>query len=176
MLCSLEPEQSVAIRERGIARPRMIPCSPSVPFVSQLPHFFACLGMSGTRRTPDHSIIGTGASQGLCAHARYGVGSGIPQFLTVVDGVTNQKGTRIPLGLSSGLYTSLALAPDGLRAYVTNERDTTVSVVSTVTNTVIETLPKALFLGPGVLQDSFTTSPLAPIASGSTLSRGLVSA
>jgi YVTN family beta-propeller protein len=79
-------------------------------------------------------------------------GNSVPQYLTVIDGATNQKGPRIQLGLASGLTASMAIAPDGERIYVTNDRDMTVSVVSTATNTVIQTLPKELFLGPGVLQ------------------------
>lgn len=89
-------------------------------------------------------------------------GNSVPQYLTVVDGATNQKGTKIQLGLSAGLFGSMAVAPDGGRIYVTNPRDMTVSVVSTTTNTVIQTLPKELFLGPGVLQTVVNYAAVSP--------------
>jgi YVTN family beta-propeller protein len=87
---------------------------------------------------------------------------GVQQYLTVVDGATNHKGPRVPLGLSSGLFYSMALSPDGQRAYVINDRDGTVSVVSTVTDTVIQTLPRELFLGPGVLQSNVQKLAISP--------------
>jgi YVTN family beta-propeller protein len=88
--------------------------------------------------------------------------SGTPQYLTVVDGVTNRKGARIQLGLSGGLYGSMALAPDGQRVYVVNDWDGTVSVVSTATNTVVQTLPRTMFLGPSVLQSNVIHLTVSP--------------
>ncbi len=66
--------------------------------------------------------------------------------LTVVDGATNTKGPRISLGASGGfiLPQAMAMAPDGDRIYVVNDIDSTVSVVSTATNTVVDTWPTAL--------------------------------
>ncbi len=66
--------------------------------------------------------------------------------LTVIDGATNTKGPRISLGASGGfiLPQAMAMAPDGDRIYVINDLDATVSVVSTETNTVVDTWPTAL--------------------------------
>ena len=66
--------------------------------------------------------------------------------LTVIDGATNTKGPRISLGASGGfiLPQAMAMAPDGDRIYVINDLDSTVSVVSTATNTVVDTWPTAL--------------------------------
>ena len=66
--------------------------------------------------------------------------------LTVVDGATNTKGPRITLGTSGGFVfpQAMAMAPDGNRIYVVNDLESTVSVVSTATNTVVETWPASL--------------------------------
>jgi YVTN family beta-propeller protein len=68
------------------------------------------------------------------------------QRLTVIDASTNTKGDRIDLGRSSGflLPHAMAISPDGAHIFVVNEFDETVSVVSTATFTVIDTLPAAL--------------------------------
>ena len=73
-------------------------------------------------------------------------GSPWRNVLTVVDGATNTKGPRISLGASGGsiLPQAMAMAPDGDRIYVVNEIDSTISVVSTATNAVVETWPTAL--------------------------------
>jgi YVTN family beta-propeller protein len=77
---------------------------------------------------------------------------GVQQYLTVIDGATNRKVARIQLGKSVGLESAhlLAIAPDGERIYVLNDRDNTVSVIATATNTVIDTLPRSMFVPPGV--------------------------
>ena len=66
--------------------------------------------------------------------------------MSVIDGATNTKGPRISLGASNGfiLPQAMAMAPDGDRIYVINDLDSTVSVVSTQTNTVVDTLPQSL--------------------------------
>lgn len=72
--------------------------------------------------------------------------TGLPQqYLTVIDAASNTKEARIQLGRGGQLNWSMVIAPDGERIYVANRGDNTVSVVSTATNTVIDTLPQALF-------------------------------
>jgi len=66
--------------------------------------------------------------------------------LTVIDAASNTKGPKIMLGTSNGfiLPQVMAMAPDGARIYVANDLDDTISVVSTATNTVVETWPATL--------------------------------
>ena len=74
--------------------------------------------------------------------------TGTPRInvLTVIDAATNAKRARITLGTSNGfiLPQVMAMAPDGARIYVANDGDDTISVVSTATNTVVDTWPAAL--------------------------------
>jgi YVTN family beta-propeller protein len=49
----------------------------------------------------------------------------------------------------------VAITPDGTHAYVTNFRDTTVSVIATATNTVVATIP----VGSGPAGVAITPSP-----------------
>ena len=58
--------------------------------------------------------------------------------LAVLDVTTHEVITTIPVGSGS---SSVAVTPDGSRAYVTNELEATVSVVDIVTNAAIETIP-----------------------------------
>ena len=78
--------------------------------------------------------------------------------LTVIDGATNTKGPSISLGASNGfiLPQAMAMAPDGDRIYVVNDLDSTVSVVSTETNTVVDTWPASLV---GTNPRAVTVSP-----------------
>ncbi len=68
------------------------------------------------------------------------------QYLTVIDPATHTKGSRIQLGRSNGylLTQAMAMAPDGALIYVANDYDQSVSVVSTATNAVVDTLPTSL--------------------------------
>jgi YVTN family beta-propeller protein len=78
--------------------------------------------------------------------------------LTVIDGASNTKGPRITLGTSNNfiLPQALAMAPDGARIYVINDLADTISVVSTQTNTVVDTWPSSLV---GTRPRAVTVSP-----------------
>jgi YVTN family beta-propeller protein len=86
--------------------------------------------------------------------------SGSPglNVLTVIDGATNAKGPSITLGTSNFfiLPQAMAMAPDGDRIYVINDLAETISVVSTETNTVVETWPTSLV---GTRPRALTVSP-----------------
>lgn len=73
-------------------------------------------------------------------------GSPMVNVLTVIDGATNTKGPRITLGPSNNfiLPQAMAMSPDGDRIYVVNDIGDTISVVSTATNTVVDTWPASL--------------------------------
>jgi YVTN family beta-propeller protein len=73
-------------------------------------------------------------------------GSPWPQRLTVIDAATNTKGAQIPLGRSNGflLPHAMAISPDGSLIFVVNDYDATVSIVSTETETVVDTLPSSV--------------------------------
>lgn len=74
--------------------------------------------------------------------------SGTPRVnvLTVIDAATNAKGAQITLGTSNNTILPLvmAISPDGDRIYVVNDLESTISVVSTATNSVIDTWPTTL--------------------------------
>lgn len=73
--------------------------------------------------------------------------SGRQQVLFVYDGATNRQVARIPLGLTRndfGDNADLAIPTSGSRIYVANTTDDSISVVSTATNTVVDTLPRQL--------------------------------
>ena len=78
--------------------------------------------------------------------------------LTVIDAATNTKGPSIPLGTSNNfiLPQAMAMAPDGDRIYVINDLEETISVVSTETNTVVDTWPSSLV---GTRPRAVTVSP-----------------
>ena len=67
--------------------------------------------------------------------------TGTNDLVTVVDTATLAKVTSIPVGSGSpSLYGGgIAVAPDGGRVYVVNNTDRTISVISTLTNTVLGT-------------------------------------
>ena len=64
--------------------------------------------------------------------------TGTNDLVTVVDTATLAKVTSIPVGSGgASLYGGgIAVAPDGGRVYVVNSTDQTISVISTLTNTV----------------------------------------
>ena len=65
----------------------------------------------------------------------------ISQQLSVYNASTNTRISRILLGDTQVIFPeSIAMAPDGARIYVINNLDRTVSVVSTQSNTVVDTL------------------------------------
>lgn len=72
--------------------------------------------------------------------------AGRRQSLFVFDGATNRRVVQIPLGLSrnDGGPADLAIPVSGDRVYATNTTDDSISVVSTTTNTVVDTLPREL--------------------------------
>lgn len=73
--------------------------------------------------------------------------NGRQQVLFVYDGATNRQVARIPLGLTRsdfGDHADLAIPTNGSRIYVANTTDDSISVVSTATNTVVDTLPRQL--------------------------------
>jgi YVTN family beta-propeller protein len=78
--------------------------------------------------------------------------------LTVIDGASNTKGAGVVLGSSNGfiLPQAMAMAPDGDRIYVINDLADTISVVSTETNTVVDTWPSSLV---GTRPRALTVSP-----------------
>jgi YVTN family beta-propeller protein len=78
--------------------------------------------------------------------------------LTVINGATNTKGPSVSLGTSNRfvLPQAMAIAPDGDRIYVINDLDSTISVVSTATNTVVDTWPSSLV---GTNPRALTVSP-----------------
>ena len=57
--------------------------------------------------------------------------------VTVVDPTTNRVTTRIPVGLAP---VRLAMTPNGLKAYVSNHGDDTVSVINTLNRIVTATI------------------------------------
>jgi YVTN family beta-propeller protein len=59
----------------------------------------------------------------------------------VIDTATNTVIATIPVGL---FPLSIAITPDGTRAYVTNSNSGTISVIDTATNSVIATIPVGL--------------------------------
>ncbi len=85
-------------------------------------------------------------------------GSPMVNVLTVIDGATNTKGPRITLGPSNNfiLPQAMAMSPDGERIYVINDIGDTISVVSTATNTVVDTWPSSLV---GIRPRAVTVSP-----------------
>jgi YVTN family beta-propeller protein len=105
-------------------------------------------------RSPVVALVVLGASVvGMSAEAQpyvYALGrttnSPRRNVLTVIDGATNTKGPSVALGTSNGfiLPQAMAMAPDGDRIYVINDLESSVSVVSTQTNTVVDTWPSAL--------------------------------
>lgn len=73
--------------------------------------------------------------------------AGRRQSLFVFDGATNRQVAQIPLGLTRsdfGDHADLAIPTNGSRIYVANTTDDSISVVSTATNTVVDTLPRQL--------------------------------
>lgn len=59
----------------------------------------------------------------------------IPDMVEVLDAVTGAAITSIPIGVSA-TPTGIAITPDGSRAYVTNQLAGTVSMITTVNNSV----------------------------------------
>lgn len=49
---------------------------------------------------------------------------------------------------------AIAITPDGTRAYVDNEADSTISVIDTATNTVVATIPENVPTGIAITPDS----------------------
>lgn len=74
--------------------------------------------------------------------------SGTPRrnVLTVIDAATNTKSTQIALGTANNfiLPQLMVISPDGSRVYVGNDLESTISVVSTATNSVVDTWPATL--------------------------------
>ena len=64
--------------------------------------------------------------------------------VAVIDSATNEVTTIIPVGISP---IRLAMTPDGLKAYVSNNGDQTVSVIDTV-HQVVKTTITTLYPGP----------------------------
>lgn len=91
--------------------------------------------------------LGTGAAQAQPTIYVLGREStyGRQQSLFVFDGATNRKVAQIPLGLTRSDYPpDLAIPASGDRVYIVNTTDDSISVVSTATNTVVDTLPRDL--------------------------------
>jgi YVTN family beta-propeller protein len=90
------------------------------------------------------------------------VGVAGPQSLVVINGATYNREAQIPLGRGTSSFWdgSLVISPDGDRVYVANTADDSVSVVSTATNTVIDTLPREL-LWPGCISGCGSGTSLA---------------
>lgn len=67
------------------------------------------------------------------------------QSLFVFDGATNRSVAQIPLGVTRNDYPpDLAIPASGDRVYIANTTDDSISVVSTATNTVVDTFPREL--------------------------------
>lgn len=90
--------------------------------------------------------------------------------LVVINGATNRREAQIPLGRTSGSFWDghLAISQDGERIYVANTADDTISIVSTATNTVIDTLPRDL-IWPGCLSGCSQNASLAVSPDGRLL-------
>jgi YVTN family beta-propeller protein/VCBS repeat-containing protein len=73
--------------------------------------------------------------------------------VTPIDTTTNTPGTPITVGL--GPASGLVVTPDGKTLYVANFNSGTVSVISTATNTVVDTIG----LGPGTDPQAAAVSP-----------------
>lgn len=86
--------------------------------------------------------------------------SGTPRVnvLTVIDAATNTKAAQIVLGAANNfiLPKLMTISPNGDRVYVANDLESTISVVSTATNTVVDTWPTAL---AGITPVSLAMSP-----------------
>ena len=79
----------------------------------------------------------------------YVVSSGYGGSVCVIDSETSKDITTVNVG---HYPVGIAITPDGTKAYVTNHDGSTVSVIDTVTNTVIATVP-------GVYGDNIVVSP-----------------
>jgi YVTN family beta-propeller protein len=111
--------------------------------------------------------------------------TGTNDLVTVVDTATLAKVTSIPVGSGSpALYGGgIAVAPDGGRVYVVNNTDQTISVISTLTNTVLGTFASGqnatsiivspdgsrLYVGNGSGSGNQTLIRVISTASGATI-------
>jgi YVTN family beta-propeller protein len=67
--------------------------------------------------------------------------------VSVIDTSTNTVVGIVPVGLTP---RGVAITPDGAFAYVTNETDSTVSVIATATNAVVDTVRGVTALPEGL--------------------------
>lgn len=99
--------------------------------VTQLPAFGPNFVPLGLAVSPDgRYVYATVADSTLAA----------PDYVQVLDALTGAPGAQIPLGVAA-TPTGVAITPDGSTAYVSNQRANSVSVISTVSNTVLTTIP-----------------------------------